>query len=174
MEIPPLSIAASARRNGHHAWMARRLFELMGTSVATTPELEPKLMLGRHCYHYAWHAELFASLLPTPVEIHHYAIVEPPSAEVEAMLVNIEQCTTTAERLDAFYNVAVPMMRSRVSEHTQACNPITDGPTMRVLNLVAKDLADDQDEAQEIMATDVLSDTPPRSERPRHPLSAPS
>jgi hypothetical protein len=159
MEIAPLSIAASARRNGHHAWMARRLFELMGTSVAPTPEHGPKLMLGRHCYHYAWHAELFASLLPTPVTVHPYAVVEPLSADVETMFASFEQFTTTAERLDAIYRVAVPLVLDRIGEHRDQCNPVTDAPTMRVLDLVVLDLTADVREAEELMATLVPSDT---------------
>jgi hypothetical protein len=171
MEIAPLSIAASARRNGHHAWMAGRLFELMGTSVATTPELAPKLMLGRHCYHYAWHAELFTSLLPTPAEVHPYAVVEAPTAVVETMFASLEQLTTTAERLHAIYGVAVPMMLDSVREHLDQCNPVTDAPTMRVLDLVVHDLSADEQQAREVMAPLVPFDTPQRSEHPVDPLS---
>jgi hypothetical protein len=159
MEIAPLSIAASARRNGHHAWMARRLFELMGTSVATTPEHGPKLMLGRHCYHCAWHAELFALLLPTPAEVHPYAVVEPPSADVETMFASVEQFTTTAQRLKAIYCVAVPLMLDRIGEHRDQCNPVTDAPTLRVVDLVVLDLTADIHEAEEVMATLVPSGT---------------
>ena len=32
--------------------------------VATVPELDVKLILGRHCYHHAWHAELWHKRLP--------------------------------------------------------------------------------------------------------------
>ena len=171
MEIAPLSIAASAQRNGHHAWMARRLFELMGTSVATTPEHEPKLMLGRHCYHCAWHAELFAALLPTPAQVHPYAVVEPPSAELETIFASFEQFATTPERLDAIYGVAVPMLLDHIREHRDRCNPVTDAPTMRVLDLVVHDLLADEHEARELMATLVPSDTSQHPERKGHPLS---
>jgi hypothetical protein len=159
MEIAPLSIAASARRNGHHAWMARQLFELMGTSVATTPEHGPKLMLGRHCYHCAWHAELFTSLLPAPAEVHRYAVVEPPSADVEAMFARLEQFPTTPERLDRIYRVALPLMLERIGEHRDQCNPVTDAPTIRVLDLVVLDITADLHEAKELMANVVPSDT---------------
>ena len=171
MEIAPLSIAASARRNGHHAWMARRLFELMGTSVATTSEHGPKLMLGRHCYHCAWHAELFATLLPTPAEVHPYAVVGPPAADVETLFASFEQVTTTADKLDAIYRVAVPMMLDRIREHRDQCNPVTDAPTMRVLDLVVHDLTADVVEAEDLMATLVSSDTLQRSARSGEPLS---
>jgi hypothetical protein len=171
MEIAPLSIAASARRNGHHAWMARRLFELMGTSVASTPEQAPKLMLGRHCYHYAWHAESFISLLPTPAEVHPYAVVAPPTAEVEMMFASLDQSTTTGQRMRAIYRVAVPFMRDSVREQKDQCNPVSDAPTMRVLDLALQDLAADLHEAEEVIATLVSSDTQLRSEPGQHPLS---
>jgi hypothetical protein len=159
MEIAPLSITASARRNGHHAWMARRLFELMGTSVAKTPEHAPKLMLGRHCYHCAWHAELFASLLPTPAEVHPDAVVEPPNSDVEAMFASFEQVQTTPEILHAIYRVAVRTMLDRIGEHQEQCNPVSDAPTIRVLDLVVLDLTADLDEAEEVMAALVPSGT---------------
>jgi hypothetical protein len=139
--------------------MARRLFELMGTSVAKTPEHAPKLMLGRHCYHYASHAELFVSLLPTPAEVHPYAVVESPTADVEAMFASVEKFTTTTERLHAIYRVAVRTMLDRIGEHQEQCNLVTDAPTMRVLDLVVLDLTADLDEAEEVMAALVPSDT---------------
>jgi hypothetical protein len=171
MEIAPLSIAASARLNGHHVWMARRLFEVMGTSVSTTPEHAPKLMLGRHCYHYASHAELFTALLPTPVDVHPYAIVESPTADVETMFASVEQFTTTAGRLVVIYRVAIPTMLDRIREHQDQCNPVTDGPTMRALDSVVRDLVADVNEAEEVMATLVSSDTSQLSEHRTDPLS---
>ena len=57
----PLPVEESARRVGTYKWIEMRLFEALGGWVATVPELDVKLVLGRHCYHHAWHAELWTS-----------------------------------------------------------------------------------------------------------------
>ena len=41
-----------------------KLFEALGGWVATVPELDVKMRLGTHCYHHAWHAELWHKRLP--------------------------------------------------------------------------------------------------------------
>jgi hypothetical protein len=153
MEIAPLSIAASARLNGHHAWMARRLFELMGTSVAVMSDLQAKLMLGEHCYHYAWHAELFERLLPTPADVHPYAMVAPPSISIVAQFDAIDGSTSNVERLVGIYRVAVAHYHQRIGDHFEQCNPVTDAPTMRVLGHVRADLGADISEAKDLLVT---------------------
>ena len=57
-------VEESARRVGHYKWIEMRLFEVLGGWVATVPELDVKLRLGTHCYHHAWHAELWHKRLP--------------------------------------------------------------------------------------------------------------
>ncbi|HEY4396133.1 MAG TPA: hypothetical protein VGO28_00530, partial [Acidimicrobiia bacterium] len=64
-ELPGLfGVVESARRVGNYKWIEMRLFEALGGWVATVPELDVKLVLGRHCYHHAWHAELWNKRLP--------------------------------------------------------------------------------------------------------------
>src|SRR5439155_1274578 len=64
-ELPGLfPVEEAARRVGHYAWIEMRLFEALGGWVATVPELDVKTTLGRHCYHHAWHAELWHKRLP--------------------------------------------------------------------------------------------------------------
>ena len=57
-------VEESARRVGHYKWIEMRLFEALGGWVATVPELDVKMRLGTHCYHHAWHAELWHKRLP--------------------------------------------------------------------------------------------------------------
>ena len=64
-ELPGIfSVEESARRVGNYKWIEMRLFEVLGGWVATVPELDVKLRLGTHCYHHAWHAELWHKRLP--------------------------------------------------------------------------------------------------------------
>ena len=64
-ELPGIfSVEETARRVGNYKWAEMRLFEVLGGWVATVPELDVKLVLGRHTYHHAWHAELWDKRLP--------------------------------------------------------------------------------------------------------------
>ncbi len=54
----------TAKRIGHYKWIEIKLFEALGGWVATVPELDIKMRLGTHCYHHAWHADLFTNLSP--------------------------------------------------------------------------------------------------------------
>ena len=42
------SVEETARRVGNYKWVEMRLFEVLGGWVATVPELDVKLVLGRH------------------------------------------------------------------------------------------------------------------------------
>ena len=64
-ELPgSFTVEETARRVGHYKWIEMRLFEVLGGWVATVPELDVKMRLGTHCYHHAWHAELWHKRLP--------------------------------------------------------------------------------------------------------------
>ena len=82
-ELPGLfTVEESARRIGHYGWIEMRLFEALGGWVATVPELDVKTMLGRHCYHHAWHAELWVKRLPELREMRPERLIQPANAEM--------------------------------------------------------------------------------------------
>ena len=59
-ELPgSFDVEETARRVGNYKWTEMKLFEALGGWVATVPELDVKMRLGTHCYHHAWHAELW-------------------------------------------------------------------------------------------------------------------
>ena len=57
-------VVETARRVGHYKWTEMKLFEALGGWIATIPELDVKMRLGTHCYHHAWHADLWHKRLP--------------------------------------------------------------------------------------------------------------
>ena len=82
-ELPGLfTVEESARRVGTYKWLEMRLFESLGGWVATVPELDVKLVLGRHCYHHAWHAELMDKRLPELREMNTERLCEPANDEI--------------------------------------------------------------------------------------------
>ena len=82
-ELPGIfSVEESARRVGNYKWTEMRLFEVLGGWVATVPELDVKLVLGRHTYHHAWHAELWHKRLPELREMNPERLTQPAERRV--------------------------------------------------------------------------------------------
>src|SRR5919198_1160584 len=123
-----------------------RLFEALGGWVATVPELDVKLRLGTHCYHHAWHAELWHKRLPELREMNPDRLTEPPN---DAMVTFVEALTEpeakdqTIEKLTGVYRVLLPHKIAAYTYHRNATSRITDAPTIRSLSFALQDEFED-------------------------------
>jgi hypothetical protein len=142
-ELPGLfTVEESARRVGHYAWIEMRLFEALGGWVATVPELDVKTTLGRHCYHHAWHAELWHKRLPELREMRPERLIRAPSAALEAFVAALtepEAPELTIEKLVGVYRVLLPRKIAAYTYHLAATSRITDAPTIRSLGFILED-----------------------------------
>ncbi len=151
-EPPSLfDLEEAARRAGHCEWLERKLFELLGGWVATVPELDVKATLGIHCYHHAWHAELWHARLPDLRGMEPDRLVVPPNDEMvgfmEAMA-EPEAPEQTIEKLVGTYRVLIPHKIAAYAYHLAGSSPITDAPTIRSLNHVLQDEMEDWREGE--------------------------
>src|ERR1041385_7572917 len=90
-ELPGIfTVEESARRVGNYKWIEMRLFEALGGWVATVPELDVKMVMGRQCYHHAWHADLWHKRLPELREMNPDRLTQPPN---DAMVQFVEAMT---------------------------------------------------------------------------------
>ena len=88
-----------------------RLFEALGGWVATVPELDVKMRLGTHCYHHAWHAELWHKRLPELREMNPDRLTVPANDELVAFvdaMTEPEAPELTIEKLVGVYRVLIP------------------------------------------------------------------
>ena len=79
--------------------------------VATVPELDVKLRLGTHCYHHAWHAELWHKRLPELREMNPERLTAPANDELVAFVDAVtepEAPELTIEKLVGAYRVLIP------------------------------------------------------------------
>src|SRR4028119_567837 len=84
-ELPgSFTVEETAARVGNYKWIEMKLFEVLGGWIATVPELDVKLRLGTHCYHHAWHAELFHKRLPELREMNPERLTLPANDELAA------------------------------------------------------------------------------------------
>ena len=161
-ELPGLfGVEETARRVGNYKWIEMRLFEALGGWVATVPELDVKLVFGRHCYHHAWHAELWDKRLPELREMKTERLTQPPNDEMIAFVDALrepEAPDLTIEKLVGVYRVLLPRMIAAYTYHRNGTSKITDAPTIRSLGFILQDDFEDWREGEMLLQS--LIETP--------------
>jgi len=159
-------VAETARRVGNYKWAETKLFEALGGWVATVPELDIKLRLGTHCYHHAWHAELWHKRLPELREMKPERLTVPANDAIvrffEAMT-EPEAADLTIEKLVGVYRVLIPRFVATYTFHMNNTSEITDAPTIRTLKFALQDEFDDWRDG-ELMLQSLIT-TPEHVER---------
>ena len=118
----------------------------LGGWIATIPELDIKMRLGAHCYHHAWHADLWNQRLPELREMKPERLTVPANDAIvrfiEAMT-EPEAPELTIEKLVGVYRVLIPHFISAYTYHRNNTSEITDAPTIRSINFILQDEFDD-------------------------------
>lgn len=139
-------VVETARRVGHYKWTEMKLFEALGGWVATVPELDVKMRLGTHCYHHAWHAELWHKRLPELREMKPERLTVPANDKmvefIDAMA-EPEAPELTIEKLVGVYRVLIPRFVAAYTFHRNNTSEITDAPTIRSIGFILQDELDD-------------------------------
>ena len=142
-ELPGIfSVEETARRVGNYKWAETKLFEVLGGWVATVPELDVKLVLGRHAWFHAEHAKRWDERLPELREMNRERLTLPPNPEFEAFTAAVrepEAADLTIEKLVGVYRVLIPRFIGVYTYHLNGTSRITDAPTIRSLNFILQD-----------------------------------
>ncbi|HEY5025361.1 MAG TPA: hypothetical protein VII76_10330 [Acidimicrobiales bacterium] len=158
-----LSLHAQARLVGSYQWIERRLFEVLGSWVASERVPEAQMVFDVYSQQHAWHAELFAQRLPALDSVDPDALVQAPSAEVDRMLgvlagVVPDEARSIADgslmargggtagpaggtlpRLVGIGRVVLPRLVTGYTLHLRRVSPVADAPMTRCLRLVLRD-----------------------------------
>jgi hypothetical protein len=166
-ELPGIfSVEESARRAGHYKWAEMKLFEALGGWVATVPELDVKMVLGRHAGFHAEHAESWDNRLPKLREMNRERLTGPPNPEFEVFMEALAEPgdpELTIEKLVGPYRVLIPRLIGVYTFHCNGTSRITDAPTIRVLNVMIPDCFDTWRDGEMLLQS--LIDTPEKVER---------
>jgi hypothetical protein len=130
--------AARSVRARRFQWLERRLFEVLGGWVPTVPEPDVKLALRSHSFQHAWHAALWADLLPTSQ--HGATASAAPDGALAPVLDAVAEPSGTLARLVGAYRVVLPRVVTAYAGQVEEASPLSEGPLVRALNLM---LADD-------------------------------
>jgi len=136
----------TAIRVGHYKWLEMKLFEFLGGFVAMAPELDIKVTLGNHCYHHAFHAELWHRRLPELGKLKPDELAVAPHSEVEALFTSFaapgegqRRANDTLDKLVGLYRVILPALINAYTYHRHNASRLRDAPTLRILDLCLHD-----------------------------------
>ena len=129
-------------------WMEVFLMEMLARWVPTTPEMEVKVLMGRHIWDAAQHADALGKRtfeLRAPL---HYTLAPLP-AYVDKMneLPSIED---TVSRVQVIYDLILPAFAARYQEYLQNSDSLLDEPSFRVIERILIDYARMRKEAEEV------------------------
>lgn len=129
------SVDESARLCRNYRYACERMTRIMAGWIALTPELSAKLLLGRHVWDSAQHADAWGRRLP---ELRAHAQESEPANEAfVAFMDGIEAPDApgeTVERLVGVYRVLKPHLLAVYLEHRARANPVYEPPTCRILS----------------------------------------
>ena len=124
----------SARLCRNYRYAAERMMRIMAGWIALTPELSAKLLLGRHVWDNAQHADAWGKRLP---ELRAHAQESAPATQAFVALMDAleapEAPGQTIERLAGVYRVLKPHLLSAYEQHLAKANPVYEPPTCRIL-----------------------------------------
>jgi hypothetical protein len=165
-ELPgAFTVEETAKRVGHYKWVEMKTFEVLGGWIATVPELDVKMRLGTHCYHHAWHADLWNKRLPELREMNTERLTAPADG-MEAFfdaLTEPEAAELTIEKLVGVYRVLIPHKIAAYTFHLNNTSTITDAPTIRSLKFILQDEFEDWRDGEMIIQS--LIETPEEVDR---------
>src|SRR4249920_2634682 len=129
-----LEVDESAKTVRHYRYAVERMTRILGGWIALTPELSAKLLLGRHVWDSAQHADILGKRLPelrAPAQVS-----EPANAAFVAFMNAIEapeRPDQSVERLVGVYRVLKPHLIASYEDHLHRTNSVYEPPTERIL-----------------------------------------
>ena len=114
------------------------LMELVATWTPITPEMEAKVMFGRHIWDFAQHADALGKRTFELRQKEHYTL--PADAAYVALLNRVASMTGTAERISALYEAVLPGLARRYESYISATDSILDEPTIVIMQRIVVDL----------------------------------
>jgi hypothetical protein len=143
-----LTVQERARRIGTFRFVEVRLMETVAAWTPTTPEMEAKVMFGRHVWDFAQHADALGRRTFELRQAAQHSV--PPSAGYVALLDEALARDGTAARLSALYDVILPGVERRYQSYTSLVDSIVDAPSLVIVERILADLRRQRAEADQL------------------------
>jgi DNA-binding ferritin-like protein len=113
------------------------LMETLARWTPQTPEMEVKVLFGRHIWDLAQHADALGKRTYELRAPMHFTLV--PSAEYSAVLKRFAGLSETKDKLQGFYEVMLPQLAAKLKAYIAATDTLQDEPSVRVLEGMLRD-----------------------------------
>jgi hypothetical protein len=143
------SVRTRADRLATFRSVSVQLMEGLARWVPTTPEMEAKVLFGRHIWDFAHHADLLGKRtyeLRAPL---HYTL--PPVEDYQRLLDEVCSATDTADRVGWLYTGFLPGLAKRYGNYLETAYPILDEPSVRIIERICVDLERLRGESRELL-----------------------
>lgn len=142
----PLTIRQKADAVGTFRHISVSYMEMLARWVPTTPEMEAKILFGRHIWEFAQHADALGKRTHELRAALHYTV---PCADIYTKITErLAAMTKSDERFGGFYESALPDLDSRYVQYLDDTDLMLDEPTVRILERIRIDLARMRSEAE--------------------------
>jgi hypothetical protein len=129
-------------------WLEVFLMETLARWVPTTPEMEVKVLMGRHIWDAAQHADALGKrTFEIRAPLHYTLAPLPLHLGTMNELAAVEH---SPFRLQAVYDVIFPRLKVRYQQYLQNSDSLLDEPSFRVIENILADYARMQTESAEI------------------------
>jgi hypothetical protein len=126
-----------------------KLMELVAAWTPITPEMEAKVMFGRHIWDFAQHADALGKRTFELRQKEHFTV--PADAGYVALLNRVSQMEGTQQRISALYETVLPGLVRRYEAYVHGTDPILDEPTVIIMERIVADLKRQSAQARSLL-----------------------
>jgi hypothetical protein len=119
-------------------YVSVRLMETAARWTPTTPEMEAKVMFGRHIWDFAQMADWLGKRTFELRQAEHYTL--RPVDAYDALLQDASKVESTSDRITTLYDGLIPGLIERYRAYLAATDPILDEPSVVIIERIVRDL----------------------------------
>jgi hypothetical protein len=134
-----LSVNDRARAIATFRFVEVRLMEIAAAWTPSTPEMEVKVMLGRHIWEFAQHADALGKRTFELRRPEQWSLA--PADAYGQLLEDVARIDDTPGRLAHLYDGIVPGLERRYRAYLSDTDSLLDGPSVVVIERILPDLA---------------------------------
>src|SRR4051794_11124662 len=136
-----LPVAETAARLATYAYVLSRTTRLLGSWASDTPEIELKILGGRHIHQDATAVRALEDRVDALVHDRSLCAA-PPSGQWRRWLAALGGTRGSLHKLHGMYDVVKRELQQEIEHHIHDTHRVWDEPTVVILERIARDLAD--------------------------------
>ncbi len=133
-----LTVADRAQKIANFRYVAVRLMEITAGWTPTTPEMEVKIVFGRHIWDFAQHADSLGKRTFELRQREQYSLA-PAKAYVD-LLDEVSRLDPTADRLHALYDILLSGLDQSYDAYLAETDHVLDEPSLVIIDRIRRDV----------------------------------